>query len=63
MRVPLLRRPRSCGLLPAAMEVLATAARAAAATGSRTCEAWLLHDIARLGDPASVAERLTTLAG
>ena len=30
--------------------------------GYRTCEAWLLHDVARLGDPASVVDRLDVLA-
>jgi DNA-binding CsgD family transcriptional regulator len=39
------------------------AADRAAARGYRSCEAWLLHDVARLGDRASVATRLDGLAG
>jgi DNA-binding CsgD family transcriptional regulator len=51
------------GDLPGAREVLLRAAERAARAGYRTCEAWLLHDVARLGDPASVAHRLEVLAG
>jgi ATP/maltotriose-dependent transcriptional regulator MalT len=50
------------GDLPGARRVLRAAAEQAAATGYRTTEAWLLHDIARLGEPAAVADRLTVLA-
>ena len=42
--------------------MLRTAAGLAAETGYRGSEAWLLHDIARLGDPASVVDRLEELA-
>ena len=52
----------AAGDLPGARQVLQAAADQAAATGYRTTEAWLLHDIARLGDPAAVADRLAELA-
>jgi ATP/maltotriose-dependent transcriptional regulator MalT len=45
-----------------AREVLAAAAGDAAESGHRALEAWLLHDMARLGDPASVWKRLRQLA-
>jgi DNA-binding CsgD family transcriptional regulator len=51
------------GDLPGARDVLQAAAELAAESGYRVTEAWLLHDIARLGDPASVAGRLAELAG
>jgi DNA-binding CsgD family transcriptional regulator len=51
------------GDLPRARQVLRVAAELAATTGYRTCEAWLLHDVARLGDPGSVVDRLDVLAG
>ena len=52
----------AAGDLPGARQVLQAAAGQAAATGYRTTEAWLLHDVARLGDPAAVADRLAELA-
>jgi DNA-binding CsgD family transcriptional regulator len=45
-----------------ARETLAIAAERAAATSLRLAEAHLLHDIARLGWPGSVAQRLAALA-
>jgi DNA-binding CsgD family transcriptional regulator len=42
--------------------VLLAAADRAAGDGYLVCEAWLLHDVARLGDPAAVAARLAALA-
>ena len=51
----------AAGDLPGARDVLLTAAQLAATTGYRITEAWLLHDVARLGDPASVADRLAEL--
>ena len=50
------------GDLPGARDVLRAAAELASASGYRITEAWLLHDVARLGDPASVADRLGELA-
>jgi DNA-binding CsgD family transcriptional regulator len=50
------------GDLPGARDVLRAAAELAAECGYRVTEAWLLHDIARLGDPGSVAARLAELA-
>jgi DNA-binding CsgD family transcriptional regulator len=43
-------------------EHLRAAAAEAAATGHRSTEAWLLHDVARLGDPGAVRDRLEELA-
>jgi DNA-binding CsgD family transcriptional regulator len=51
----------AAGDLPGARGVLLTAAQLAATTGYRVTEAWLLHDVARLGDAASVAGRLAEL--
>jgi DNA-binding CsgD family transcriptional regulator len=45
-----------------ALQTLARAAERAAATSLRVAEAHLLHDIARLGQPGSVAQRLAALA-
>jgi DNA-binding NarL/FixJ family response regulator len=42
--------------------VLHAAARLAADRGYATSEAWLLHDVLRLGDAASVVDRLNGLA-
>jgi DNA-binding CsgD family transcriptional regulator len=53
----------AAGDLPGARQVLRDAAATAAADGYRPCEAWLLHDVARLGEPATVADRLAVLAG
>ena len=50
------------GDLAGARQVLRAAADHAAQTGYLACEAWLLHDVARLGDPAAVVDRLTILA-
>ena len=52
----------AAGDLPGARGVLRTAADLAATTGHRGAEAWLRHDVARLGEPASVADRLSELA-
>jgi DNA-binding NarL/FixJ family response regulator len=52
----------AAGDLPGGRRVLADAAESAAATGYLGAEAWLLHDIARLGDAASVVDRLNELA-
>ncbi len=52
----------AAGDLPGARRVLWAAADLAATTGYRIAEAWLLHDVARLGDPASVVDRLGDLA-
>jgi DNA-binding CsgD family transcriptional regulator len=52
----------AAGDLPGARQVLLAGADLAAATGYRSTEAWLLHDVARLGEPAAVAERLRVLA-
>ena len=41
--------------------MLLTAAQLAATTGYRVTEAWLLHDVVRLGDAASVVGRLAEL--
>ncbi len=48
----------AAGDLPGARQVLLAAADRAAADGYRVCEAWMLHDVARLGEPAAVAARL-----
>jgi ATP/maltotriose-dependent transcriptional regulator MalT len=50
------------GDLPGARQVLRAAAEEAASRGYRMSEAWLLHDVARLGDPSAVAGRLAELA-
>ncbi len=50
------------GETSAARQTLASAAERAAATGLRVAEAHLLHDIARLGWAATVAQRLAALA-
>jgi DNA-binding CsgD family transcriptional regulator len=50
------------GDLPGARQVLQDAAGQARASGYRICESWLLHDVARLGEPAAVADRLAELA-
>jgi DNA-binding CsgD family transcriptional regulator/tetratricopeptide (TPR) repeat protein len=49
------------GDLPGARAALQAAADVARAAGYRGSEAWLLHDIARLGDPESVVDRLEEL--
>jgi DNA-binding CsgD family transcriptional regulator len=53
----------AAGDLPGARQILRDAAERAASGGSRMSEAWLLHDVARLGDPSAVAGRLAELAG
>jgi len=53
----------SAGELSRARDILAAAAARAAAARLVVAEARLLHDIARLGDPGSVAARLAALAG
>ena len=53
----------AAGDLPGARDVLLAGADLAAASGYRSTEAWLLHDIARLGDAAAVAGRLEELSG
>jgi len=45
-----------------ARELLLTGADEAASSGHLTSEAWLLHDVARLGAPAEVTARLDELA-
>jgi DNA-binding CsgD family transcriptional regulator len=50
------------GELSRARETLAAAAGCAAAAGQKVAEVRLLHDLARLGDPASAAARLGELA-
>jgi DNA-binding CsgD family transcriptional regulator len=52
----------AAGNLPGGRDALRAGADLAAARGYRGSEAWLLHDVARLGDPASVAGRLEQLA-
>ena len=52
----------AAGDLPGARRVLFAAADLASTMGYRIAEAWLLHDVARLGDPASVVDRLGDLA-
>jgi hypothetical protein len=52
----------AAGDLPAARQVLRAAAEAAADTGYVSSEAWLLHDVVRLGDPGAVVVRLGELA-
>jgi DNA-binding CsgD family transcriptional regulator len=51
------------GDLPAARDVARAAAARAAESGHLSSEALLLHDLARLGDPASARDRLDELAG
>ena len=50
------------GDLAGARQVLLAAADRAARDGYLVCEAWMLHDVARLGEPAAVADRLADLA-
>jgi DNA-binding NarL/FixJ family response regulator/tetratricopeptide (TPR) repeat protein len=50
------------GDLATARHVLLAAADQAASTGYRCCEAWALHDVARLGDPGAARDRLAVLA-
>jgi DNA-binding CsgD family transcriptional regulator len=45
-----------------AKSVLVAAAATAAATGASAQEAWLLHELVRLGDPAVARERLEVLS-
>jgi DNA-binding NarL/FixJ family response regulator len=52
----------AAGDLAGARQVLLAAADQAAEAGYRSSEGWLLHDVARLGDPQAVAERLQALA-
>ena len=52
----------AAGDVPGGRRVLREAAELAGDTGYRVTEAWLLHDIARLGEPAAVADRLEVLA-
>jgi DNA-binding CsgD family transcriptional regulator len=52
----------AAGELSRAREILTAAAANAAAAHLNVAEARLLHDIARLGDPGSVAARLAALA-
>src|SRR5438034_11633694 len=63
----LIERCRAClsvatGELSGACEILAAAADRAAAVKLRIAEARVLHDLARLGQPGQVAERLAELA-
>jgi DNA-binding CsgD family transcriptional regulator len=51
------------GNLPAARDVVATAAEQAGQAGQLCSQALLLHDLARLGDPAAAHGRLAELAG
>jgi DNA-binding CsgD family transcriptional regulator len=51
-----------CGDLPGARRVLHEAAELARASGYLSTEALLLHEVVRLGDPATVVDRLATLA-
>jgi len=53
----------AAGDVPGGRDLLFEAADVAACTGHRVSEAWVLHDVARLGDPARVVERLEWLAG
>jgi DNA-binding CsgD family transcriptional regulator len=50
------------GDLPGARAALHHTAELAHASGYAVCEATALHDVARLGDPTSVSDRLTELA-
>ncbi|MET1003215.1 MAG: LuxR C-terminal-related transcriptional regulator, partial [Acidimicrobiia bacterium] len=52
----------AAGDAPAARRVLYEAAGLAATSGYRVTEAWILHDIARLGEPAAVADQLERIA-
>ena len=53
---------RRAGDLPAARGGIRDAAELRRSAGYRRSEAWLLHDVVRLGDPASVVGRLEELA-
>ena len=53
----------AAGDVPGGRDLLFEAADVAAGTGHRVSEAWILHDVARLGDPARVVDRLEWLAG
>jgi len=52
----------AAGDAPGGRAVLAAAADDARASGHRVSEAWLLHDVARLGDAPGAADRLDELA-
>jgi hypothetical protein len=52
----------AAGDAPGARVDLLAAAEQARASGHRISEAWLLHDVARLGDATTVADRLDELA-
>ncbi len=51
------------GRRAAAVDVLNDGAELAASTGHLTVEAWLRHEIARIGKPAAMVDRLEELAG
>jgi DNA-binding CsgD family transcriptional regulator len=53
----------AAGDVPGARRVLLAAGELAAETGYRGSQAWLLHDVVRLGDAASVVDALEELAG
>jgi DNA-binding CsgD family transcriptional regulator len=53
----------AAGELSRAREILTSAAQRAAACRLRVAEAKVLHDIARIGHPEAVAERLAVIAG
>jgi DNA-binding CsgD family transcriptional regulator len=53
----------AAGDVAAARHRLLTAADDAAASGHFSSEAWLRHDVVRLGDPATVRDRLAELGG
>jgi hypothetical protein len=55
-------RAAAAGELSQACQILAAAAGRAATTDMRIAEARLLHDVARLGQPALAAPRLAALA-
>jgi ATP/maltotriose-dependent transcriptional regulator MalT len=52
----------AAGDLPGGRDALLAAADQAAGLGYHSSEAWLLHDVARLGAPAAVVARLSQLA-
>ena len=52
----------AAGDIPGARELLLAGADLAATSGYGTAEAWFLHDVVRLGDPASAVGRLADLA-
>jgi DNA-binding CsgD family transcriptional regulator len=52
----------AAGDIPGARQLLLAGADLAAASGYGSAEAWFLHDVVRLGDPASAVERLADLA-